>query len=400
MATLQQQLGEEEGQQIAEAPLTSTDLQDPKALAAKLRTSQGNLDELRKLAQDSKYNVGVPPDTSKSLQEAISGAERLYNQRANRNDWLEVAQSLSRAVTQYGAAQSGMRTGRDMSNLNMGPGIDYGARSDRAFRDYSQQVKNAQDSSVLQRQNYQDKLANSKLDYAQQSEPYSLGAKLASANELETERYGKAVDVEGIRDDRRAREERAREEREAHREEVRLGESDRKYQATDLKTALQGAEKKLQAAQAIGNQAATDDDLNSKSKNKIKEKYGVLAADAGIDPEALANIGEQSKDSGLFGTGFFTSQDPKKKSALIQEQVVKPRQEAVDRIREQLRALSTRQSTGKQLQSEDSNSTVSPPSQSKTSSGTVKMKAPNGQIGDIPEASVSAAEAKGFTRIQ
>lgn len=71
-------------------------------------------------------------------------AYELYDKARERNEMLDLAQILGQAVTQYGAAQSGLRTGRDMSGINM-PRVDYERRSDRSMTELQSRLRDIKD---------------------------------------------------------------------------------------------------------------------------------------------------------------------------------------------------------------------------------------------------------------
>lgn len=66
--------------------------------------------------------------------EALDKNERdraysLFEKAKSRNEWMELAQLLGKAATQYAAAQSGMQTGRAVGPLQI-PEIDYGKKTE------------------------------------------------------------------------------------------------------------------------------------------------------------------------------------------------------------------------------------------------------------------------------
>lgn len=79
--------------------------------------------------------VGGSAEAQKQLVERLREARDIYDTRATRNDWLEVAQNLAQAVARYGAAQQGLKSGVDMT-IPEGMRTDYGARTEGARKDY------------------------------------------------------------------------------------------------------------------------------------------------------------------------------------------------------------------------------------------------------------------------
>lgn len=248
---------------------------DTKSLADTLQKSRKNVEALEQLSNDPKYAQGVPPDTRASLQQAINQAKELYNQQSTKNDWLEVAQTLGRAVTQFGAARAGQRSGADMSNLNMGPTIDYNARNERAFRDYTQSAKQAGEMSDLERQRYQEAEKAKQEEYGRKSGAFKEGAQVydtqakTMASELganaRNQRFLSAEDRKRDEADRRA-----------------------KFQADQMEVKDLGQENKsiedrIKAKKELATNLQMEGDLSKKGLDKLQEKYGQLAGRAGVD---------------------------------------------------------------------------------------------------------------------
>lgn len=308
------------------APAASED----KKLASelKLRSSQEYLNDLEALSADPQYSRGVPSETQKSLQSAIQQAKQARNEALTRNEWLEVAQTLGRAVAQFGAAQQGLRTGRDMSNLNMGPNIDYGARSDREQRIFEEERRGLESLSEQERR-AKDAEYSKKEGYLREA------LRTSREREGDEERMKRAE----LAERERANREVGREKDRLTREDKNKSELERKLELAELNKQENTLQKQLRSAQTLANTLATDDDLTSKSKNKLAEKYGSLAADAGIDPAALQNIGERSMGEGVLGTGLFRKEDKQKKAALMSEEVVAPIRNMLDAIQARKREL-------------------------------------------------------------
>jgi hypothetical protein len=85
-------------------------------------------DTTAKEAQKAADKGEIPQAEADRFKEERDRAYKMYSEAKNRNEWLELAQLLGQAVTQYGAAQVGMRTGRSMAGLQI-PSVDYGTRT-------------------------------------------------------------------------------------------------------------------------------------------------------------------------------------------------------------------------------------------------------------------------------
>lgn len=320
---------------MADMPIqdqTDSDITDDekKSLASKLKspTSRAYLEKMEAVANDPAYAATVPQDTQADLKQALADAKAAYEKKTNQNEWLDVAQTLGRAVTQFGAAQSGLRSGRDMSNLNMGQPIDYNSRSDRAFREYQQDITGAKDLAQNSRLAANDEQARRKYELQRQQDYLEKGLG-ASTNE---ERFGTSERNADKRITAQQAAESARMDQQDKRAAEREALSMKHMDINDLNKQELDLKGKLEAARALANSATNDDDLNKKSRDDMAKRYGPLAAKAGVDPDTLSSIGEQSKDKGFLGTGMFRGEDKAKKAELINNQVVAPIKNMLDAI--------------------------------------------------------------------
>ena len=360
------------------------DQDEIKNLAKELKKpeSAAYLDEMRQLAESPEYQKTTPPDTQATLKDAITRAEGLYNERATTNDWLEVAQTLGRAVAQFGAAQHGQQTGRDMSNLNMGGTIDYGARTDRALRESQNSIRQAGDLADRTRQGWQDEEATKKGNYGQREDYLKSALKNAQEVEGDEARFKRQQTLDSQRDSRTK---------------SQSDLAERKFEDSKLASEEVSLAKQLQQARTLANQVINDPEVSKKSRDRIKEKYASSAAAAGIDPEVLADIAEQSKDEGVLGTGFFRGEKKEKnaagkevpvKSRLIEEQVIGPIKTMLDSVKQKREALRSRQA-GQPV----SQSNGTPSENTQPRMVTVVHKA-TGAIKQYPEDAPEVANAK------
>lgn len=256
--------------------------------ADELEKNPDYLEGYRELARDPEYVKSAPLPTRNALQQAIDKAEANYEKRTTRNDWLEVAQMLGRAVAQYGAARQGVNTGRNMSGLEFMPGIDYNARNDRTFRDYQAQLRNAQTLDDAERRARAEDRENELFNLRDKKE-----------TRLETERTKKA-------DEREARADK--------REEI----ANRRIELQELNNEEKSLAGQLKARQALVNQIQQEDDLTSSSAKKLQEKYGMLAAQGDMDLATLqSELAAATKPGRIWGT----NPDPEKQATILQSKV-------------------------------------------------------------------------------
>lgn len=128
-------------------------------LGKQIGSSIGQLDAAAK-------DTDTPPDLRKQLREERLKAEELFDKAKTRNEWLELAQLVAQAATQYGAAQLGYKTGRVLTGFQI-PDIDYGARTDRAERSLERKVRNIreQEQDIDQAKKEADRAAKDERDF-------------------------------------------------------------------------------------------------------------------------------------------------------------------------------------------------------------------------------------------
>lgn len=339
------------------------------------------LNKLNELANSQQFQQEAPASARKSLAEAMDKANKAYQEKSSRNEWAEVAQLLGRSVAQLGAAREGLSTGHDMSKLDFGPGIDYGARTDRASRDYQQELSNVDKLSSLSRAEQKDTQDESRHKYSRESGV--LGKALDTQLSLEREKRLSegAQSAEESRAQREARmeAERARREKgQQDREDSRLSEADRRLQIADLSKQEESLASRLKAAETLKNQLQQEDDLSSKSAKRMEEKYGPLAASAGIDLAQLrAELASATKPGRFYGT----NPDEEKKAAILSATTQKTKN-LLDGVRMQKESLLHRKASAPQAPVDSSTPPEQKQEQQSPSKMRVRIKA-SGQTGSI-----------------
>lgn len=110
------------------------------AVTGKLASGQPiGRDELLGLVQKINAIQPTPAQaddaTVKALRAAREEARQAYREQATRNEWYEVAQTVSNAIANFVAAQQGL-AGRPLTL----PQVDYGERTARALREYQTEL--------------------------------------------------------------------------------------------------------------------------------------------------------------------------------------------------------------------------------------------------------------------
>lgn len=257
----------------------------PGSVATKLQTSREYLDQLKKLSEDEALARGVPDDTRQTLKDAISGAEDLYKRKASQNEWLDVAQTLGQAATQFGAAQAGMRSGRDMSGLPLNKGVDYNARTDQAFRDYQQSIRNAGENAAIDRDQFQEGAKSRESDFSKQHGYLSEALKASMAHEHDQELEKKLGAAEKERADRESR---------------RDSDAILRMNVKELDTEEKSLADKLRAAQNVSNAYSQMGDADKKNLDKLNMALGPEASKADINLASLRSDMDSKTKPGLL----------------------------------------------------------------------------------------------------
>lgn len=357
------------------------------SLANTLKKSQKNVEALEGIANDPQYAARAPQGSADSLKQAISDAKELYNTKASHNDWLDVAQTLGRAVAQFAGAQHGLQSGNarygtNMANLDMGKPIDYEARTDRAFREYTQDIKNAEQAQGLERQQYLDDAARKKDEYNRLADAYKEGASVYD-NQAKTLAGELAANARQARDEKNRQ---AREDRDL-----------RRMNAQDLDRQEKSLADQIRAGQELANNLQSEDDLSGKSADKLKEKYGAVAARAGVDlPSAMqeyqSNAPTRNREIlgiGIPGTSTTDTANPKTKQSLFDALGLTDKLEQLKKV--QARKQQLRQGGGQAQspagQPQPQAAAASEQSAPSTTAGptTVRVQGPSGEIAEMTQ---------------
>lgn len=339
------------------------------------------LDDLDKLTPDT-TNI-KDPVTRDFLQDKAE-AFRAYKEKADRNDWLEIAQNLVNSLTQFASTQAAIGTGRVGGGLPL-PSIDYGTRTERALQEYRLQAADigAEQRAAESAQERVDRLRREELA----GRRTGLGERITA--ERERIRQGEAEAKQAGRDaialyntlqtNKRAEEKYQTDLERTTRQMTARGLVADQKQITDQMTALRGEETRLQK------QLDATNELTRAGKKDYEKKLADWATASGQGVDAVV---QQAQDK----SGFFTS-----KKDYIQETLA-PQYAAdvapqLQRVREQLQSLQQARVAGQPAASAPTLPSTQPPA-----SGMVDMVAPDGRVLKVPADRVAELETKGAKR--
>jgi len=326
------------------------------------------LDDLETLSSNEEL-IGPQTPERQTLQQAMARAKQMYQDRATANEWGEVAQTVGQALARAAAAREGLKTNRDMSNLNMGPGFDFQNRGNRLFKEYQQEVQDAQELDKLDRAGTEEQQGFNQKRYGRQENSLETALRLArdkeeEQNRLARERLGKDGDT------------------------ARESKQDARLQLQDLRQQEQDLKKQLLARQQLANELTREEDLTPKAAKKLQEKYGSLAAQGDLD---LAGLQSELTSTDKPGRLWGTNPDPEARRTTLGSKV-----QEIKQMLDEVRARK------EQLLGASAAPAVAPTQKPTTSTpaGMVKLRAPDGTVGLVPEAQVKAALQAGATLVE
>jgi len=224
-------------------------------------------DNKAKEAQKAADRGEIPQVEADRFKEERDRAYKMYSEAKDRNEWLELAQILGQAVTQYGAAQVGMRTGRPMAGLQL-PSIDYGARTAQEQRLLESRLRD-----IGEEQTREQRLADRLKEEEREKERIGLERRRVELAEREARVPKEAPEAREIR-----REERKKQEQ-------------KQAAITNIMAGL--------ATLKVG---------NKKQKEAASELIDKNIAEAGLPSEAINKLSELKE-----GPGFFSGSWDKKR---------------------------------------------------------------------------------------
>lgn len=291
-------------------------------------TIAGRLDYLKKyedLLEDPKYAETAPADQRESLQAAIDRAKDTYSSEKRKNEWLEVAQMLGRAGTQFAAAAAG-KDARDMSNLDFGKGIDYQGRTQSAFEEYRQATREAAGLTDANRQRTLDENIVKRSEFGKRSGMYKEGIDAMR----DAERNRRLEESETRISGRQAKAEQQRGVDESY----RRAEAVLRDQEKDLETEATQAQKVQDATTKLFNQLESEG-ASKKTVQAWEKQNPDVAKAAGIDLNKLqADLSKEETRPRILG-GRSKDEDQAAKQDIVNQY----KQQATGNLRDALDKL-------------------------------------------------------------
>ena len=236
------------------------------------------------LAQADKIAKDPPPAASPEqvdrFKEERDRAYKMYSEAKDRNEWLQLAQVLGQAVTQFGAAQVGMRTGRPMTGIQI-PGIDYEARTAQEQRLLESRLRD-----IGEEQTREQRLADRLKEEEREKERIGLERRRVELAEREAGRPKETTEAREIKREERKEQKAAQ------------------AAITNIKAAL--------ATLGVG---------NKKQKEKALESIDKNLSEANLPAETVNKIQELKEEPGWFEGGAWETKR-KEVDALLQPAAV------------------------------------------------------------------------------
>lgn len=298
--------------------------------------------ETKKL-QPVEYQAPDMEEGRTEYDSAVGEAKKAYHEERDMNELKESAGMIGKALAQYGAAVEGQKLGRPIGALDFGKGIDFGTRTQSAYRDYLDELKDLQS---LRQEREKAKTTDARMKFDAAAKQQEL--------EVETQLKGLNARLEMLKDKKR---DEPRPENPLDREKFNY-----EKEQDILKTAA--AEHRMNAAERKNeidsiNKALSDPKDIEKNKEFYIKKY---------------NLQETPRFKvGNWGIGSSPPSTDEIKAAMAQR---------VDSL----------QAGGGQT------STI--PSSAPPASKGVRMKAPNGEIGEVKPEAVEKYKSQGFKVVE
>ena len=324
------------------------------------------------------------PITRNFLQDKAE-AYRAYREKADRNDWLEIAQNLVNSLTQFASTQAAQGTRFVGGNLPL-PTTDYGAKTGRALQEYKLQAEDisGEQKAAESAQERVDRLRKEEMA----GKRAGLGERIAAERERirqeesDAKQAGRdAISLYGTLQSNK----RAVEQNETAIQKAILQHEQRKDQASEKLVDNQIGYLASQETQLKKQLDAANELIGSDKKN-YEKKLADWAASAGQN--AAGVVDKAQKES-----GFFTSNKDYVQETLAPQhaQMVQEQLATIGKQLGELRAAKYGTPKG-------AAPTPTTPSTTPAAGGMVDMVAPDGRTLKVPSDKVAELEAKGAKR--
>lgn len=329
----------------------------------------------------------VTPVDYEKFNDAEEKAKDLYDEKANRAEWLSLADQVGQGLVRLNAANQGLKAGVDTSGINIGKGTDWESRIDRYGTDYGRELgrieKQRQEARLGQKEEYG--VAEKALDVAAREKGYkSAAARMEAVQAAQNTRQENALKERAALADKRLAQQLAL-------EKSRDDRNNRKLQLDDAVRDEKASILKEQSGNQLVDEIMTEGDISKKNQEQLKTKYGDLAAKAGVSMSSLQDIADKTSKK-FWGIKYGTDTDAQKK--LLNEQIVQP-------LHTQLQVIQARKQklleggNVNPSQTEEQTATPPPPPPDR-----VKVRNAAGKVGTLPRSQLQDALSQGYTEVK
>jgi hypothetical protein len=375
--------------------------------------SEDEVQSIFKIMQERK-RTAVDPVDLQEVTDAENTAKELYESRANRAEWLSVADRIGSALVKYNAAKQGLKHGVDMSGIKLENTNDWDKSIDRYGRDLDRDLKSSnqrRDALLEDRKNrrkeadekdsQEERLLRDKYDFAKTKYSQAVSEQgqdkrsIKQAEKEKKDRENKIADDEKKEAARLAKEE--RDSAAKIDKEVR-GELGRK---------VESSEKADKAMTTLLTTLNEDTEFTDKNIERLQLRYGKMAADAGVELGELSDLKKQLKTAepaffeGLFG-GLTTEQAKAKRDEILAPYEQKNKKLAAN-YKAQLDAMRSGPRRPIQVDLDTKLPAKVPPipKEAPLAQGQVLIKGPSGQVVEMPEADAAIYLSKpGYSKVK
>lgn len=284
------------------------------------------------------------PIQERGVQQMEEEAKDLYNSQANRTEWLSLAEKIGNSLVRLNAANKGLKEGVDLSGVNLGPGTDWNGQMDRYGRDYDRTLKQAVQKRDQNRQtgldtqkqydhDYEDQFAGGKAEFENEKNKYNQKTDSFQQDRKDAASHVRRMEEIGSQEGRADRRASDADTRAAKREQDKYDDFVRRERMKDVVGQESDAEKQLQARATLINQLEREGDFSAKGKERLQQKYGQIAAQAGMDLDATITSLE-AEDHALPGwLGGRSNKDDKTAKTTILSGKLAESKNLLDQIR-------------------------------------------------------------------